>query len=483
MSRDLAYRPEIDGLRAIAVLSVILDHAGIKIFRGGFIGVDIFFVISGFLISSIILKSFQTNSFSLLNFYERRARRILPTLFFVILCTLPLSWYFMFPSQMIEYGKSICSIIVFLSNFFFWKTDGYFDQISDIKPLLHTWSLGIEEQFYLFFPLCFIFFLRNKSKNLILFLVVACIISLSFSEIFFHYGKTSMNFFLLPSRAWELFLGAITAVINSHKPCSERFNTTTNNLFSLMGLFMIFYSILFFCPKTAIPSLIGLIPTIGTVLVIGFAGKDTITKKILSITPLVFIGLISYSLYLWHQPAFAFARLALANPEQYLTWIIFFIFILSIFSYRFIERPFRNPLFISSKKFFVLFGIVSVMLFACGFWIVIKKGFGSRFSEEWVKWSDHKSNAQYVFKRAISLDKNFEKNQKKKILIVGDSFSQDLVNEIFENNELKDFQIRTLKIIADCQIYYGPYDENVSIKSKLSRHNYFCICLEELVCV
>lgn len=164
MSRVFAYRPEIDGLRAIAVLSVIFDHAGVKIFRGGFIGVDIFFVISGFLISSIILKSFQTNSFSLLNFYERRARRILPTLFFVILCTLPLSWYFMFPSQMLEYGKSICSIIVFLSNFFSGKLMAILIKFQTSSRFCTLGVLALKSNSIYFFHSVLCFFLKINPK-------------------------------------------------------------------------------------------------------------------------------------------------------------------------------------------------------------------------------------------------------------------------------------------------------------------------------
>lgn len=310
------------------------------------------------------------------------------------------------------------------------------------------------------------FFLKNKSKNLILFLVVACIISLSFSEIFFHHGKTSMNFYLLPSRAWELVLGVILAVINHRKPCSDFFDHRLNNLFSLIGLAMILYSIFFFSSSTIIPGLMGLIPTIGSALIIGFAHQKTLVSRILTFRPLLFVGLISYSLYLWHQPIFAFGRLSTENTRAIFPWLILLAFLLSVLSYKYIEQPFRYSQFISRKYFFIFIILSAISLLAAGLTIIVNKGFESRFDKEWIKWSDHKSNSKYVFQRAVSLDKDFDQNQKKKILIVGDSFSQDLVNEIFENGAMENFQIRTLKIIADCQIYYGPYNNKVFIKNK-----------------
>jgi hypothetical protein len=230
---------------------------------------------------------------------------------------------------------------------------------------------------------------------------------------------------------------------------------------------MIFYSIFYFSPSTIIPGVFGLIPTIGTALVIGFTNDKTLVKSFLSSRILVFFGLISYSLYLWHQPIFAFGRLAFEDTRRIFPYLILTTFILSILSYLFIEKPFRNRLFISTRFFFILVISVAALLFLCGYSTVYFKGFENRFQQDWLGWSNHKSNTAYVYKRANSLEKDFENNQTKKILIVGDSFSQDLVNEIYENKNFSNFQIRTLKIIADCQTYYGPYDEKVQIKNKI----------------
>ena len=207
----MVYRKEIDGLRAIALIPVILFHADFEWFSGGFVGVDVFFVISGYLIASIILQEHEKGAFRISRFYERRARRILPALFFITLCCVPLAWLWMLPSQQRDFAQSMYSMVFFVSNLFFWDESGYFEAVSVAKPLLHTWSLAVEEQFYLFFPLLVILLWRSRHNffiHSIAFLAIASLILSEYSSRHF----PSANFYLIHTRAWELFLGVICAL-------------------------------------------------------------------------------------------------------------------------------------------------------------------------------------------------------------------------------------------------------------------------------
>jgi peptidoglycan/LPS O-acetylase OafA/YrhL len=212
----MKYKEEIDGLRALAVLPVILFHAGFTTFSGGFVGVDIFFVISGYLITTIILDEMDKGSFSLLNFYERRARRILPALFFVTLCTLPFTWFWMLPQDLIRFAQSLVAVQIFGSNVFFWLTSGYFDTASELKPLLHTWSLAVEEQYYVLFPVFLMLAWKLGKKWIISLLLVVAIISVLAAQ----YGARdhpSFTFYLLPTRAFEIISGALISLYINHK--------------------------------------------------------------------------------------------------------------------------------------------------------------------------------------------------------------------------------------------------------------------------
>ncbi len=204
------YRREIDGLRALAVLPVILFHAGFKIFSGGFVGVDVFFVISGFLITTILLSELEAGNFSLINFYERRARRILPVLFFVMLLCLPFAWIWLIPDDMKSFSQSVVAVSLYASNILFWGTSGYFDSAAELKPLLHTWSLAVEEQYYLFFPVFLMLAWRFGKRWIFNCLVFVFILSLALAQ----WWSSSMpmaGFFLLPARGWELLIGAFVA--------------------------------------------------------------------------------------------------------------------------------------------------------------------------------------------------------------------------------------------------------------------------------
>jgi peptidoglycan/LPS O-acetylase OafA/YrhL len=354
----MEYRREIDGLRAVAVLPVILYHSGSQLFKGGYLGVDIFFVISGFLITSILASDLANNKYSILKFYERRARRILPALFTVLFFTSIVAFLTLGPEDLKSYSQSLVSVNGFASNIYFYLTSGYFATDSEEIPLLHTWSLAVEEQYYVFFPilLSLLWFSRKSVISVLSILSIAsfvvCLILID--------SDPSANFYLLPSRAWELFLGALIA-LNYGKLAAVKINI--RQVLSSIGLVLLIISLTLLNKNLDHPGFPTLIPVTGTLLIIAF-GNGTIIEKFLSVRPLVFIGLISYSLYLWHQPIFAILRIkSLASPTDFtfLLAIVFSIFAAWL-SYRFIEGPFRQKRFLSQTYIFLL-SIVGLLFF------------------------------------------------------------------------------------------------------------------------
>ena len=332
------YRREIDGLRAIAVLPVILFHAGFAVFRGGFVGVDVFFVISGYLITGILMSDLREGSFSLVRFYERRARRILPALFFVMACCIPAAWIWMLPSQFEGFTKSLLLVSLFASNFLFGGQDGYFEPAAETQPLLHTWSLAVEEQYYIVFPVLLWLLWRYRRNSVVWIIALLAIASLITAEAGWRINPKA-NFFFTPARVWELLAGALCAFAPRFRP------SLTSQGLSLVGLGMIAASILLFTAELPFPSLYTAIPVGGTVLIILFAVRGTLAARLLSLAPLAGIGLISYSAYLWHQPLFAFARLASVDPpgDAMLLALAAASLLLAYFSWRFVEQPFRRP--------------------------------------------------------------------------------------------------------------------------------------------
>lgn len=353
----MKYRPEIDGLRALAVVPVILFHAGFELFSGGFVGVDVFFVISGYLITTILIEDIENERFSLVNFYERRARRILPALFFVMLVCIPFAWMWMLPNQMKDFSQSLAAVSLFASNLLFWKESGYFDAAAEQKPLLHTWSLAVEEQYYVLFPI-FLFLTWRYGKNRVFWMIVVMAsISLLLSEWGWR-NEATANFYLAPTRAWELFAGSIAAFI------VQKNGVQKNNFLSLLGLAAIIFSIFAYDENTPFPSVYALVPVLGVVLLILCADKETSVARLLGTKIFVGVGLISYSAYLWHQPLFAFARIRLAeNPSsiQLLILIASSIF-LAYFSWRYIEKPFRQRDLMNRKVIFS-FSLIGVLCF------------------------------------------------------------------------------------------------------------------------
>jgi len=379
------YRREIDGLRAIAILPVILFHSGVDVFSGGYVGVDVFFVISGYLITGILLTNGVNNNIDLVGFYERRARRILPALFFVILVCIFISWLILLPSAMRDFSKSVGATIAFAANILFWRQSGYFDVSAELKPLLHMWSLSVEEQFYLLFPIL-LFSIRKwtikfQLATLIL-LGIASIVMANWMVV----KNPSFSFYMLPTRAWELLIGASLAV---YSRCNQvRYSSIVGELGALSGVFLLGASIFFFDKSTPFPGVYAIVPTAGAALVILFAQPTTKVGAFLGTKLLVGIGLISYSAYLWHQPLLAFYRIHTGlQPTGYLLLIIFIsITGLSIFSWHYVEKPFRKTGYIQRKTiltlsviFTFLFSLFSVVgVYSDGF-----KSFRFASSEIW----------------------------------------------------------------------------------------------------
>ncbi|QNI02386.1 acyltransferase [Halomonas sp. SH5A2] len=312
------YRPEVDGLRAVAVLPVILFHAGFSIFSGGFVGVDVFFVISGYLITTIVYQEMAQDSFSMWRFYERRARRILPALFVVCLACIPFAWLWMMPSEFKNFSQSLIGVATFTSNILFWRESGYFADPAELKPLLHTWSLAVEEQFYILYPPLLLALYRFLPKYLFFIIGLGVLASLGLAQQASS-SNPGANFYLLPSRAWELGVGALVALYLQHSRAPKLIDANQNTrrtqtlyeLLGLLGLTMITYAVFVFDETTPFPSYWTLFPVLGTALIILTANSKTLIGRILSMRLLVGIGLLSYSAYLWHQPLFAFARIRL----------------------------------------------------------------------------------------------------------------------------------------------------------------------------
>lgn len=342
----MKYRAEIDGLRALAILPVVFFHADISLFSGGYVGVDVFFVISGFLITRILVDELNSNRFSIAGFYERRARRILPALFVMVALTVPAAWRWLPPSEMTKFSDSLSSVALFSSNFLFWRQSGYFDTAAELKPLLHTWSLAVEEQYYILFPVLLALIYRIGKRWLVPVLLVLFLSSLALAEIVV-YQKPSAAFFLLPTRGWELLLGALCTLRGA-----SHASTVRSNVLSAIGMGMIGVSVVFFDRSTPTPSLFTLVPTVGAALILLYARADSLAGMVLTNRFIVGIGLISYSTYLWHQPVLVFLRYGTIGPVGYQEkWMaIVAAFALGYLSWRYIETPFRNRQAISLRS-------------------------------------------------------------------------------------------------------------------------------------
>tara|TARA_R110002020_G_scaffold219974_1_gene427841 strand:+ start:133 stop:2193 length:2061 start_codon:yes stop_codon:yes gene_type:complete len=359
----MRYRPEIDGLRAVAVLPVILFHAGVGLFAGGYVGVDVFFVISGFLITTILLDELKTGRFSLLGFWERRIRRILPALFTMVTVSSVAAVMLMNPMELQRYSKSVLSVVTFWSNIRFWDESGYFDTAAELKPLLHTWSLAVEEQYYILFPPFLAIVWAYCRRRLLAILLVLFVVSLSISQWTVN-AHPAFAFFWLPARSFELGVGVFVALYFQRRDAPG--TSVAQEYLSIAGLGLILAAILLFDSQTPFPGLYALVPTVGAGLVILTATPGTRVHRLLSARPLVGIGLVSYSAYLWHQPLFASVRIATKGEPS--TWTMAALTIpclcLAVLSWRFVEKPFRRRDDIGRSRLFKATAVMTAALVA-----------------------------------------------------------------------------------------------------------------------
>ncbi len=432
----LPYRKEIDGLRALAVMSIVLFHAGFKVFEGGYVGVDIFFVISGFLITSIIVQDHRNGQFSFAAFYERRARRLLPALFVVLLLSIPFAWLQMLPGELTEFSKSLLSVLGFGSNFYFWQDSGYFATSAEFRPLLHTWSLAVEEQFYLVFPaflLVSLKFARSATTLILLLIGLASFALSAWASLY----KPTFAFFLLPTRVWEFTLGALAAQI-ALSPAYSRLQTYRFccQAVSLLGLLLIIYSIFVFKKTDVYPGYLALVPVFGTSLLLVFSTNQTWVGRALGTKPLVMIGLVSYSAYLWHQPLFAFYRLRELDPlSTNVSWILIFCsFGLGYFTWRFIEPIWRIGTTTPKRSFWWFLGFCACVFVL--FFLVVKYTGGylfrlnhlpkDYFQTSWINYKLHGLNNQQCYTDVMTpCPLTSFPDQDKNLLMVGDSHAGD----------------------------------------------------------
>jgi len=336
------YRPDVDGLRAVAVLSVLLFHGGVSVLSGGYVGVDVFFVISGFVITTKLVEEIDEGKFSIANFYVRRIRRILPAMVATMLLCCVAACVVFLPDALYDFARSVVATAVFLSNMFFWKNSGYFETGALDRPLLHTWSLAIEEQFYIVIPVALFLFVVYARRWTFALFALAAVASLGLS-IFLTDKAPTANFFVLPTRAWELLLGVLVALA----PWAPTSNRILREAIAVAALGLIAFAVLTYSSATPFPGLAAFVPTFGTAALIylGKEGEPSFVARALGLRPVVAIGLISYSLYLVHWPIIVFTRYALLRDLQgwEIAGAVSASFVLAYLSYRFVETPFRKP--------------------------------------------------------------------------------------------------------------------------------------------
>ena len=349
----LKYRREIDGLRAIAVVPVILFHAGLTSVRGGYVGVDIFFVISGFLITSLIVDALGKGNFSIVQFYERRIRRIMPALLVMMFASAACALILLPPAEIIDFAKLMIAVSFFGSNIYLYTTTNYFSVAADQNPLIHTWSLGVEEQYYLVIPLLLAFMYKYAPKRIVSSILVIAVTSFSLS-IIASYRSPTANFFLPITRAWELCAGSILSFYSIR---TGEISRRTREIVAALGAAAIFVAIFTFSATTRVPGLPALLPVLGAIAVIAAARSDTVVGRILGSRALVGIGLISYSAYLWHVPLLAFGRIASLTETLTLSMTAVLVaatFLLGYLSWRFVEAPFRGNTIFSRSTVFLM---------------------------------------------------------------------------------------------------------------------------------
>ena len=385
------YRPDVDGLRAVAVLSVMFFHLKSSLFTGGFVGVDVFFVISGYLITTIIVREIAEGTFSIANFYERRFRRILPALIVVMMATLLAGSFLLTPGNLIDLGHSAAATAAFCANILFFMQSGYFAGPAELKPLLHTWSLAIEEQYYIFFPLMLMLIARFDGARYFRWLLGISLVSFATCVVATKLDA-SAAFYLIPSRAWELFIGSILALHVLPAPAKR----SVRELMALCGVGMIAWAVFAYTRDTPFPGIAAALPTLGTALVIqaGVGGRSVVSS-VLSLRPIVFIGLISYSLYLWHWPIIVYTRLcSITEPGPLaIALMLLATFAAAILTWAYVETPFRKRRLLPRRKGLIATSFAALLtMFCSGMVLAVEDGLPHRDARfepsdpEWAHW-------------------------------------------------------------------------------------------------
>lgn len=348
-AHHLKYRSDIDGLRAVAVLAVVGFHAFPSWVHGGFVGVDIFFVISGFLISSIIFLNLEKDKFSIIDFYDKRIRRIFPALLVVMLGSLVFGWHLLLVDEYKQLGKHLVSGVAFITNFILWKESSYFDNVAETKPMLHLWSLAVEEQFYIFWPILLSFFWGRRR---VLGLAIALILAGSFGmNIYWTSNHPDAAFYLPMPRFWELLAGAVLAYIAMYKPAVHQ---RYPNEQSFAGAALLVVGLVYIDKTQHFPGWLALLPVIGAFLLISAGPNAWVNRHVLGSKVLVSIGLISYPLYLWHWPLLSFAHILELNSPEIKLAAVFLSFVLAIATYFWVEKPVRFGAYGKEKSFALL---------------------------------------------------------------------------------------------------------------------------------
>ena len=429
------YRRDIDSLRAISVLFVIFFHLKLPYFEGGYLGVDIFFVISGFLITKIILQDLDDKKFTIKNFYLRRIRRIIPLVLFVTFVSLIFAYLIFFPKEFNDFLKSIFFINLFISNIWYGSKGGYFGPVLEQDPSIHFWSLSVEEQFYLFYPILFlIFFKTKKIRNFIFLMYIIIFFSFSISQFGgnlkfnYPYIEKEFNFFSIPqfafystiTRAWEILIGCVAALYSHNKKRKITYQTYVINI----SFIFLILSLFFLKDNIPHPSLLTFIPIFFTILILIYNEDNFSKNKILNSRVFSSIGLISFSLYLWHQPVFVYAGLYnIIEQNIYYKFLLFvLIFIISFFSWRFIEKPFRNKKIINNKNlFFTIFFVIGILIISVSFFNYKNKNIDPYI----LKILNQSNNYEKIyFDKCTSIPKNYIKPSE--ACLIGDKNNKDI---------------------------------------------------------
>lgn len=428
------YRREIDGLRTIAVLPVLFSHAGFAFFQGGFLGVDVFFVISGYLITGIIHDEIANGTFSFRRFYERRIRRILPALYVVMVASLVAGWFLMSADAYQNLGQSLFATTAFSNNILLTRTSGYWDMESSFKPLLHTWSLGVEEQYYFIVPVVILAisrYFRDRAA-----LSMALIGAASFLACLYLYQRfPAANFYLLPTRAWELAVGGWAATI--------RLPERNSAALSGFGFVLVIATMVLLPEGYPTPSQITVLPVAGTVLVLMYCRSSGPVYRLLTSSPFVAVGLISYSMYLWHQPLFAFLRIASSEtpPLWQFGVMIVLTIILATLSWKYIEAPFRDRSRLSFRAALWIVAPASVLLLAAGLLLHLSGGLPQRFdvapgSEPAGSYAPYNDRVFADYKRDA-----FAGLSATRLLVLGNSQGRDFVNMVKAANAFVGYEV------------------------------------------